>query len=264
MEKEESKTKKKIEVEDIETTEYEEVVGKKEKPKATSPSAKEVAAMESLPSIQQTANSIDRAGSLEEKRMFAVQMIQSGLLPNTLATVDQLEDEETRDKAIGGVIAIVEYGRELNITPWVALNGMHVVQGKVVMGIHMYMGLALKNNILVDVVEDYKKMYSANDKTKLVDIQTTVEITRKHAEFDGLVKTYKFSKRWSEITKAGLDSRDNYKKRPILMLRTRCITEALRLYAADIFMGTYETSEIIDITEGSYTLDEDGNVSNRD
>jgi hypothetical protein len=43
------------------------------------------------------------------------------------------------------------------------------------MGIHMYMGLALKNNILVDVTEDYRKMYSASDKTKLVDIQTTVE-----------------------------------------------------------------------------------------
>jgi hypothetical protein len=71
------------------------------------------------------------------------------------------------------------------------------------------MGLALKNNILVDVTEDYRKMYSASDKTKLVDIQTTVEITRKHAEFGGMVKTYKFSKRWSEITKAGLAERDN-------------------------------------------------------
>jgi hypothetical protein len=37
-------------------------------------------------------------------------------------------------------------------------------------------------------------MYSASDKTKLVDIQTTVEITiKKHAEFGGMVKTYKFS-----------------------------------------------------------------------
>jgi hypothetical protein len=41
------------------------------------------------------------------------------------------------------------------------------------------------------------------------------------------------------------------------MLRTRCITEALRLYAADI-MGTYETSEMIDVTESSYELDDDG------
>jgi hypothetical protein len=36
-------------------------------------------------------------------------------------------------------------------------------------------------------------MYS--DKTKLVDIQTTVEITRKHAEFGGMVKTYKAMER---------------------------------------------------------------------
>jgi hypothetical protein len=140
-------------------------------------------------------------------------MIQSGLLPNTLATIDQLDDPETREKAIGGVIAIIEYGRDENHT-LDRLNGMHVVQGKVVMGIHMYMGLALKNNILVDVTEDYRKMYSASDKTKLVDIQTTVEITRKHAEFGGMVKTYKFSKRWSEITKAGLAERDNYKNAP--------------------------------------------------
>jgi len=218
---------------------------------------KEVAAMQTLPT-RELANSIDMASSLEEKRHFAVQMIQSGLLPNTLASPDQLEDEELRNRAIGGVIAVVEYGRELNITPWVALNGMHVVQGKVVIGIHMYMGLALKNNILVDVVEDYHKLY--NKEKKLVDIQTTVEITRKHKEFDGLVKVYRFSKRWSEVKKAGLDARDNYVKRPILMLRTRCITEALRLYAADIFMGIYETSEIIDVTDVSYNVDDDGNV----
>lgn len=220
----------------------------------------EILNMETLPT-KELANSITMATPLDVKRMVAVQMIQSGLLPNTLATVDQLDDPGLREKAIGGVIAIMEYGRELSITPWVALNGMHVVQGRVVMGIHMYMGLALRNNILVDVVEDYRRVYSATDKTKLIDIQTSVDITRKYPEFGGLIKTYKFTKRWSEITKAGLDSRDNYKKRPILMLRTRCITEALRLYAADIFMGTYETSEIIDITGDDYSVDEDGNVT---
>jgi hypothetical protein len=49
----------------------------------------------------------------------------------------------------------------MKITPWIALNGMHVA-GKVVMGIHMYMGLALKNNILVDVTEDYKNVLRQN------------------------------------------------------------------------------------------------------
>jgi hypothetical protein len=120
-------------------------------------------------------------------------MIQSGLLPNTWQQLISWMIE-TREKAIGGVI-LLSNTVEMKITPWIALNGMHVVQAKL-MGIHMYMGLALKNNILVDVTEDYRKM-STSDKTKLVDIQTTVEITRKHAEFGGMVKTYKFSKRWA-------------------------------------------------------------------
>lgn len=231
---------------------------KEDKNKAVTITKEEVVNMATLPA-QEMANSIDMATSLDEKRMFAVQMIQSGLLPATLATIDQLEDEEYRDKAIGGVIAVVEYGRELNITPWVALHGMHVVQGKVVMGIHMYMGLAQKNNIIIDIVEDYVKKY--NEKKQLVDVVTTVEITRKYDNFDGLVKTHRFTKGWKEITKAGLDKRDNYVKRPNLMLRTRCITEALRLYAADIFMGTYETTEMIDTTGATYDVDDDGNMT---
>lgn len=220
-------------------------------------SSEDIIKMEKLPT-KQMANSIDMAATLEEKRKFAVQMIQSGLLPTTLASIDQLEDEDYRDKAIGSVIAVVEYGRELQITPWVALHGMHVVQGKVVMGIHMYVGLAQKNDIIVDVVEDYKKVF--NDKKQLVDIVTTVVITRKYKAFNNLVKEHKFSKKWSEIKKAGLDGRDNYVKRPMLMLRTRCITEALRLYAADIFMGTYETTEMIDVTNATYDVDDDGNM----
>jgi len=41
-------------------------------------------------------------------------------------------------------------------------------------------------------------------------------------------------------------------------LRTRCITEGLRLYAADLFMGTYETSEMLDVSDTQYSMDEDG------
>jgi len=217
----------------------------------------EVIVMENLPS-KELANSIDMASSLTEKKLYAEQMIKSGLLPDTLATVAMLDDPDYREKAVGAVIAIVEYGRELNITPWVALNGIHTIKGKVVMGVHMYMGLALKNDIIVDVVEDYKKVY--NDKKQLVDIVTTIEITRKYEAFDNLVKTHRFTKTWTEIKKAGLSTRDNYLKRAALMLRTRCITEGLRLYAADIFMGTYETTEMLDVTDTTYDVDVDGNV----
>jgi hypothetical protein len=58
---------------------------------------------------------------------------------------------------------------------------------------------ALKNNILVDVTEDYRKKISASDKTKLVDIQTTVEIqeTRRIWEHG---KDLQISKRCEIIT----------------------------------------------------------------
>jgi hypothetical protein len=209
---------------------------------------------------------------LEAKKAMAEQMIRSGLLPATVATISELEDEESRDKAIGAVIALVEYGNEINIGPWVALHNMHVVSGKVVMGIHMYTGLALKHGIMIDIVEDYVKVYATNPATgailvdstgkgTLTDVRTTVEITRAYSQFGGMVKTHRFSKNWSEIKKAGLHERDNYVKRPTTMLRTRCITEALRIYAADIFMGTYETSEMLDISDQSYTVDDEGNAT---
>lgn len=237
------------------------VEANQEKPKAPTGAEvrNEIMKMEPITDNRHLANSIDGATTLEQKRMFAAQMIQSGLLPATLATPDQLEDDDYRDKAIGGVIAIVEYGREINITPWVALNNMHVVQGKVVMGIHMYTGLALKNNIHINILEDYVNVY--NKDKKLIDRRTTVEITRMHPLFG--IKATKFTKKWSEIKAAGLDTRDNYKKRPITMLRTRCITEGLRIYAADIFMGTLETTEVIDITNTSYTVDEDGALASK-
>ena len=221
-------------------------------------SVAEVTEMGPLPA-KIMVNSIDMATSLDEKKLYAEQMIRSGLLPESLATVDQLDDEDYKNQAIGAVIAVIEYGRELKVTPWVALNHFHIVSGKVVIGIHMYMGLALKNNILVNVIDDFKKVYNVDK--KWVDIETTIEITRKHEAFDGLIKTYRFTKRWGEIKRAGLENRDNYKKRKELMLRTRCITEGLRLYAADIFMGTYEHTEMLDVTDTSYSVDEDGTVT---
>jgi hypothetical protein len=60
-------------------------------------------------------------------------MIQSGYYPTPWQQLISWMIQK-HEKAIGGVIAIIEYGRE--ITPWIALNGKSS-QGKVVMGIHM-------------------------------------------------------------------------------------------------------------------------------
>jgi hypothetical protein len=51
---------------------------------------------EGLTVSTQLDNTFERASTLDEKRL-AVQMIQSGLLPNTWQ-IDQLDDPETRRK----------------------------------------------------------------------------------------------------------------------------------------------------------------------
>lgn len=211
-------------------------------------------------SPKEMANSIDMATSLEEKKKFAAQMIRSGLVPRNLGAPDHLDDPDLKDRAIGGVIAVVEYGREMGISPWVSLHGMHIVAGRVVMGIHMYMGLALKNNIVVNVTEDWKPLHNAAK--KVVTHRTTVEITRKYKGLDGMIKVFTYSKKFSEFDKNGDSKKAMYQKIPRTMLRTRCITEALRLYAADVFMGTYEHTEMLDVTGETYVVDKEGEIIN--
>jgi hypothetical protein len=222
----------------------------------------EVATIDVVPEENQLVSSMDMASSLEEKKKFAEQMILSGLVPATLATPDHLEDEDLRDQAIGGVIAVVEYGRELKISPWVALHGMHIVAGKVVVGVHIYLGLASRAGIIVNLEKDYEKQYKKVDGSdKLVDVVTEVSFTQYINTVMGPREVVrKHTKRWSEIKKADLHERDNYKKRPATMLRTRCIVEGLRLYAADLYMGAMEQTEMLDANHAEYTVDIEGQV----
>ena len=202
-------------------------------------------------------NLMGSATSLSVKKELAEEMIRGGLLPETLATPGDLDDGEDKARAIGAVIAVVEYGTEMGINPWIAVQNIHNIQGKPTAGIHIFTGIAQANGIIIDIISDYEKVYKGD---KLVDIQTVVEITRKYDKLN-VVKTHRFTKTWSELTKAGLTNRDNYKKRPATMLRTRALTEALRLYASNYFLGLYETSEMADVVDMDYTTDEDGNVT---
>lgn len=202
-------------------------------------------------------NLMGTATSLTMKRELAEEMIRGGLLPETLAVPGDLDDAEDKARAVGAVIAVVEYGTEMGINPWIAVQNIHNIQGKPTAGIHIFTAIAQANGIIIDIVDDYVKVYKGE---KLVDYETTVEITRKYDKLD-TVKTHRFTKTWSELAKAGLTGRDNYKKRPATMLRTRALTEALRLYASNYFLGLYETSEMADVVDMDYTTDEEGNVT---
>ncbi|MCK5787710.1 MAG: hypothetical protein KAH32_01765 [Chlamydiia bacterium] len=206
---------------------------------------------------RQTSNLIATATTMEAKQRYAEEMIRGGLLPATLAVTEDLEDPELRVRAIGAVISVVEFGREMGLNPWIAVQNIHNIQGKPTAGIHIYTAIAQANGIIVDVIDDYKLVKNAAGKT--IDAITTVEITRKYDKLN-IVKTHRYTKSWLEIIDAGLDQRDNYKKRKKTMLRTRAIVDALRLYASSFFFGLMETSEMADVSDLTYTVDADGNA----
>jgi len=207
---------------------------------------------------QQTSNLIARADNFDEKKKAAEAMIRGGLLPENLATIADLDDPEEKERAIGAVISVVEFGSEMGINPWIAVQNIHNIKGKPTAGIHIFTGIAQANGVIIDVVEDFAPVKNAKGEFT-GNHRTTVEITRKYDKI-GMTKVHTFSKTWNELVLTGLTDRDNYQKRPKTMLRTRTITEALRLYAASYFLGLYETSEILDTIDVEYSTDEEGNV----
>ena len=206
---------------------------------------------------QQTSNLIASASSMDTKKKYAEEMIRGGLLPDTLATIADLDDPEEKERAIGAVISVVEFGSEMGINPWIAVQNIHNIKGKPTAGIHIFTGIAQANGIIIDVVEDFVPV--TNKDGKVTNHRTTVEITRKYDKV-GVTKVHKFSKTWNELVLTGLTTRDNYVKRPKTMLRIRTITDALRLYAASYFLGLYETTEMMDVVDMNYRTDEEGNV----
>lgn len=206
---------------------------------------------------QQTSNLIATATSMDIKKQYAEEMIRGGLLPASLATPGDLDDPEEKARAIGAVISVVEFGSEMGINPWIAVQNIHNIKGKPTAGIHIFTGIAQANGIIIDVIEDFSPV--VNKEGKITNHKTTVEITRKYDKL-GVTKVHTFSKTWNELILTGLTERDNYQKRPKTMLRIRTITDALRLYAASYFLGLYETTEMADVVDMDYVTDEEGNV----
>lgn len=192
-------------------------------------------------------SAIVAAGSWEEKLIVADSMIDGGLVPKSFAGDP------------GAVISAVEMGLELGLGAWTSLNNIIVISGKATLTLNAMLSLARSKGILINVVKDYDLIpIEVKDKdgkvVKRVDRGTTVVITRGEDIYspsgkllDSRISEYTYTKYWSEASKAELTGKDNWKKMPRLMLRARAISEALRLYAADVLLGMYETSEIGDV-----------------
>jgi hypothetical protein len=169
------------------------------------------------------------------------------------------------------VVIVLAAGQELGIGATVALNGIHVIEGRFSLGVHIIVGLLLKNSITftLNAEEDYAYIKVRNEDgsegvaflpgTKVHDRKTTIKFNRMVKRPDGSWKEMEisFSVRLSEMQQQGLLTKNNWIKQPRTMLRTRALSMGARLIAADILGGMHEYSEILDAKGIEYQMKED-------
>lgn len=187
--------------------------------------------------------------SVEEMMLWADTIIESGLLPESITEPEQ-------------VITIVQYGKELGLTPHSALNNLHVIAGRPVISASMLGALLKRAKKEWLITEDFVIVATVDGGE---DRKTTYRFYWK-SEITGTVMEADHSITWRQMEIAGYTGKYNWKKYPKEMMRARCLSSAVRALFPEIFLGLYTDLEINDIAEelGDDELEvnvtEDGNV----
>lgn len=223
-----------------------------------------------------TPANVFNSNNLEVLLNFSATIVKSNLTPH-----------KTPESALAAILQ----GMEIGLPAMAALNNIHLIQGRATLGVNVYTAILLKNGIIFDILKDCQPIFQyvrrksdgkdyspvivyredelpdvsqlGGDKLvkglKPADYVTEIKFSRivKGREFTIINK---FS--YQDAITQGLTEKDNWVRMLKTMLRTRCLTTGARLIAPDLFMGLYETTEILDTNQknNSYAVTEDGIV----
>lgn len=203
-----------------------------------------------------TINQIDNTpvkltgfSNIDEMKRWAETIIDSGLLPNSITEPEQ-------------VITIVQHGKELGLTPHIALNNIHVIAGRPVISSSMLGAMLKKHGVEWLITEDFVTIDSPNGKP---DKRTTYEFYWKSSVTDAVMKSG-FSITWNQMAIAGYTDKQNWSKYPKEMMRARCLSYAVRAMFPEVLLGMYSDVELNDVaaelgdTERDIVVTEEGDV----
>ena len=147
------------------------------------------------------------------------------------------KDVQSKAQAIVKVMA----GAELGLPPFASMTGIHIIQGKPVLGANVLATL-VKN----DPRYNYHIVTAPADQEKEMFLEWS----------EGILKVGIAGYTMEEAKKAGLTNKDNWKKYPSDMLFARAISRGARRFAPGIFGG----SPVYTPDEMGADVDEEGNV----
>jgi len=201
----------------------------------------------------QALTKLENFQSVEEMKKWASTIIDSGLLPNSITEPEQ-------------VITIVQHGRELGLSPHVAIQNIDVISGKPVLSSRMVGALLKRAGIEWTWDEDFITVEGPDGKPETladgtVNRRTTIHFYWK-SKVTGKVMDTTFSVTWAQFALAGLTDKQNWVRLPKNMLRARCISEAARALFPEVLSGFYTDLEIVDAgnVDADIILNEDGEL----
>jgi hypothetical protein len=187
--------------------------------------------------LNNSLTKLDGFTSIEDMKEWAKYAIDSGLLPNAVTEPEQ-------------VVVIVQHGKELGLTPFIAIQNINIISGKPVLSSTMLGALMKRRDIEWIWEEDFIIIKNDKGETEIApdnnpNRRTTVHVYWKSKVTDRVMDA-KFSVTWAQFVIAGLTKKDNYIKLPKEMVRARCLSSMCRAYFPEVLSGFYTDLEMQD------------------
>ena len=141
--------------------------------------------------------------SVKEMMEWATVVIDSGLLPNSISEPEQ-------------VIAIVQHGKELGISPHIALNNINVISGRPTLNSAILGSLLKRRGVEWIWMHDFDIIKDENGDNETlsdggVNRRTTIKFFWKSNITDRVMETT-HAVTWAQMALAGYVTKDNWKK----------------------------------------------------
>lgn len=200
---------------------------------------------------------LDNFNSIEEMTLWANTIIDAGFLPDNITQPEE-------------VISIVQHGKELGLSPHIALNNIHIIQGRPTLSSSMIGALLKRKGIEwvwdcdFDVIKDATGNPQKTPKGA-TNRKTTIHFFWKAVKLDGRIMDTTHSVTWLQMEMSGYTEKSNWQKYPKEMMRARCMAYGCRALFPEVLSGIYTDLELVDSlgsdTDVDVTLNEEGDLN---
>ena len=201
---------------------------------------------ETTTSLAVTDTKLDNFANVGELLQWANTILESGLLPDNISTPEQ-------------VLTIVQHGKELGLTPHIALNSIHVISGRPVVSSAMLGAMLKRKGIEWVIDEDFATIEGPTGEP---DKRTTYHFYWKSPITERVMETT-FSITWRQMQVSGYTEKRAWGLYPKELMRARCMAYSVRALFPEVLMGSYTDLEMADVdhnNEYDTIINEEGDV----